>query len=391
MTAIPLCWYWSLIYNNLLLSTEKRVSETVSAFFISPNGLSAHYFREFSKSAIKFSVLCTMFRTEIPIIPSPYKIGLESPLISVGSCFADRMGSRLASAKFLSLTNPFGILFNPLSICSILEESIKQTPTDPSQVVENQGVYYHYNVHSEIFGQSKQELMGKIDLLKQETSEFLQIADWLIITLGTAWIYERKDTGQLVANCHKIPQTVFNKRLLNLQEIESGFESLLTSLRKVNPYAKILLTVSPVRHTKETFEGNSVSKALLRVACENLKQRFPEVHYFPSYEIMMDDLRDYRFYEADMIHPSAVAEDYIWDKFVETFFEDSTIEFIQEWDKVRKSLLHKPFHPNSTNHKSFLEKTLEKLQTLHAIADMTPEIAFVQQQLKNYKSSTEKT
>lgn len=324
-----------------------------------------------------------MFRTEINIQPSEHKFSLQSPILSIGSCFADRMGERLSNSKFLALNNPFGVIFNPISIFRLLDQAVKTKPSDTSLVVQSQGMYYHYDVHSEIFGNSSVEVLAKLDLLREETSQFLQIADWLIITLGTAFVYTKKDTGDIVANCHKVPNSFFNKRLLSVTEIEQGYESMIDNLKRLNPNLKVLLTVSPVRHIKDTIELNSVSKAILRLACENIIQNHKNTFYFPSYEIMMDDLRDYRFYSADMVHTTEVAEEYIWTKFSETYMGDETIEFISEWEKVRRSLEHRPFHPGSSNHKSFLEKTLEKLQKLHFQADMTDEIEYIEQQLKS--------
>jgi len=324
-----------------------------------------------------------MFRTEINIQPSENKFSLQSPILSIGSCFADRMGDRLSNSKFLALNNPFGVIFNPISIFRLLDQAVKTKASDTSLVVQSQGMYYHYDVHSEIYGNSSVEVLAKLDLLREETAQFLQIADWLIITLGTAFVYTKKDTGDIVANCHKVPNSFFNKRLLSVDEIEQGYESMIDNLKRLNPNLKVLLTVSPVRHIKDTIELNSVSKALLRVACENIIQKHKNTFYFPSYEIMMDDLRDYRFYSSDMLHTNDVAEEYIWTKFSETYMEDETIEFISEWEKVRRSLEHRPFHPGSSNHRSFLEKTLEKLQKLHFQADMTDEIQFIEQQLKS--------
>lgn len=323
-----------------------------------------------------------MFRTEINIQPSEHRIGLQSPILSVGSCFADRMGDRLSQNKFLALNNPFGVIFNPISIFRLLDQAVKTSPSDTSLVVQSQGMFYHYDVHSEIYGNSSVEVLAKLDLLREETAQFLQIADWLIITLGTAFVYTKKDSGDIVANCHKVPNSFFNKRLLSIDEIEQGYDSMISNLKKLNPGLKVLLTLSPVRHIKDTLELNSVSKSLLRIACENIIRAHANTFYFPSYEIMMDDLRDYRFYASDMLHTNDVAEEYIWTKFSEAYMEDETIEFISEWEKVRRSLEHRPFHPGSSNHRSFLEKTLEKLQKLHFQADMTDEIRHIEQQLK---------
>ncbi len=181
----------------------------------------------------------------------------------------------------------------------------------------------------------------------------LQESDWLIITYGTSWVYRHKDNGSIVANCHKQPASWFMKELLNVDEIVSSFEQLMAALKVFNPDLKVILTISPVRYTKDTLEGNSVSKSVLRVACENILRAQPDVYYFPAFEIMMDDLRDYRFYKADMIHPSEVAEDYIWEKFAASWFDDQLLAFVSSWKQILQALQHRAFHPDPKRTSSF--------------------------------------
>jgi hypothetical protein len=206
---------------------------------------------------------------------------------------------------------------------------------------------------------------------------FLETTSRILITYGTAWSYSRKDTGEAVANCHKLPQGNFQKRLLNSDEVVESFGLLFNRLRNLNPDISIILTLSPVRHLRDTLELNSVSKAVLRVACHHIAEQFESVEYFPAYEMMMDDLRDYRFYKSDMLHPTEDAEDYIWDKFSEKYFTSETKTFLKEWGSVLAALAHRPFHPASEAHQRFLKETLKKLEGLKSSVDVREEIAAV--------------
>jgi hypothetical protein len=210
----------------------------------------------------------------------------------------------------------------------------------------------------------------------------VQKADWLIITYGTAWVYELLETKEVVANCHKMPQTLFAKSLMTQKKVLDSFETMYGLLKSFNPNIKIIVTVSPVRHLKDTLELNSVSKSVLRVACHTLTEQYHDVLYFPSYEIMMDDLRDYRFYKSDMIHPTKDAEEYIWEKFVERFFDDSLKSFLKKWGEIRTALAHKPFHPTSSSHQKFLHQTLKKLLELKALVNVDQEVAMLEEQLR---------
>jgi hypothetical protein len=216
---------------------------------------------------------------------------------------------------------------------------------------------------------------------RRQAHDFLRQADLMILTFGTAVGYIHRQSGQLVANCHKIPQGAFDKTLLSLTDMQEAFASLQARLQVFNPSLRLLLTLSPVRHLKETLEGNSVSKALLRVLCHQLQQQYPAVDYFPAYELLLDDLRDYRFYKADLIHPTEIAETYIWDKFQAAYFDAAFQQFTGEWDKIRQALAHRPFQPESAAHQQFLHHTLRKLQQLHHQVDCRAEIEQVKNQL----------
>jgi hypothetical protein len=200
------------------------------------------------------------------------------------------------------------------------------------------------------------------------------------MTYGTAWVYQLKDNGEIVANCHKVPANQFSKSLLSHLAITESFDEFYLTLKKINPAIQIILTVSPVRHLKDKLALNSVSKSVLRLACHTISSSHDDVHYFPAYEIMLDDLRDYRFYKADLIHPSDVAEEYIWEQFITCYADEHLRQFIQDWKAILAALAHRSFHSNTVAHQQFLKNTLEKLQAFKTLVDVEPEIALIKSQ-----------
>ncbi|HYC86692.1 MAG TPA: GSCFA domain-containing protein [Chryseosolibacter sp.] len=321
------------------------------------------------------------FRTDVSIRPAITRITLKTPILTAGSCFADAIGQRLLQFKFPALANPFGVTYNPLSIHKQLLRSIGNDRPEPHTFLKSQQVHLSYDFHSELSALTREELFHKIAHTTETTHHFLKTACWIMLTYGTAWVYERKDTRDVVANCHKVPQSEFSKRLLAESEIVSSFEKLAEELRALNPAARFILTVSPVRHLKDSLELNSVSKSILRTACHALSTRFAHVEYFPGYEIMLDDLRDYRFYKSDMIHPTEDAEEYIWDKFAEGYFDEKTKVFLASWSGILTALNHRPFYPASENHQKFLRDTLKKLELFKDTVNVDEEIAIVEKQL----------
>ncbi|MBD1397833.1 GSCFA domain-containing protein [Pontibacter sp. JH31] len=324
-----------------------------------------------------------MFRTEVNIPASDLSLTLQDGMVTIGSCFAEVIGGKLLENKANVLVNPFGTVFNPLSVCRLLQATIGQQHSFENNLVQHDGIWYAYDLHSSLSSPNRAELLQLISERLEHTNKALKQAKLLIITLGTAIGYRLQSTGEVVANCHKLPARQFNRELLSIETIQADFENTLALLRQFNPKLQVLLTVSPVRHIKETIETNSVSKAMLRVLCHQLTQPFQQVSYFPAFEIMMDDLRDYRFYGRDMVHPTAVAEDYIWDKFTNAYLDKSFLVFLKEWEKMRRAVAHRPFHPQSEAHQSFLNKTL---QQLHALSqryslDISEEAQVLQRQI----------
>lgn len=328
-----------------------------------------------------------MFRTELIPPPSSHKIGLQDPIFSIGSCFAQVIGHQLHSNKFNVYVNPFGVIYNPASIFRLLHNAINCSIPAENTYLINQGIHYNYMFHSDFSAINPEDLKAQVVQSILSAGEYLKKVKWLFITLGTAYCYEKKDDGQLVTNCHKMPAETFSKRMLTVDEIERRFEQLHYALQSSNPDIRYIFTVSPVRHIKNTLERDSVSKATLRLACEQIKNKYPDcVDYFPSYEIMKDDLRDYRYYEADMIHPNETAQEYIWQKFSGTYFSEETRVFLKKWQKLQKALHHKPFHPKSAAHQKFIQQTIEQLKGLNGTVNVEKEIKFLSNQLRTTAS-----
>ncbi|MBK5279384.1 MAG: GSCFA domain-containing protein, partial [Bacteroidia bacterium] len=255
------------------------------------------------------------FRTELHLKGADNKISLHHPVFTIGSCFADSIGQKLKVSKFLVSPNPFGTLYNPLSIHKLLLHSVRNQTLDEHAYLQNMGITFNYDIHSAFSDKSKNVLEKKINEAIERAHLLLKNSKYLILTYGTAWVYERLDNHQIVANCHKMPSQQFKKILLTQKKILESFDETYQALKKINPEIRIILTVSPVRHLKDTIELNSVSKSVLRLTCHTLTELYSDVEYFPAYEILLDDLRDYRFYTSDLIHPTTDAVDYIWKKF----------------------------------------------------------------------------
>jgi hypothetical protein len=326
------------------------------------------------------------FRTEINLQPSRSRLNLRSRLLTQGSCFSDAIGDRLNLYKFKTLVNPFGVMYNPESIHKVLTYALYNEPAPDHTYLHHQDVFLNYDFHSAFSALEKEELHARIIQTIGTTHFFLKDLEWLVLTYGTAWVYERTDTGEIVANCHKVPGSQFSKTLLTPGQIIDSFRTFYTNLKKFNPGVNVILTVSPVRHIKDTLELNSVSKATLRLSCQLILNEFPSVEYFPAYELMMDDLRDYRFYKADMLHPTKEAEDYIWEKFVGRYVDEQGRTFIKKWNGILSALHHRPFHSHTASHQQFLKDTLKKLEELNSLADVEEEARLIKDQILNRKT-----
>lgn len=305
------------------------------------------------------------FRTELSPAPSALPITHQTPIVCVGSCFAERIGARLKQGKFPVLVNPLGVIFNPLTLFEVLCLAIEQKDLPADLYTNRDDIWLHYFAHSQYWATSQEELAYTLQQQMQLAYEKLTQAQFLCITLGTAWVYQLASHQSTVANCHKQPAHLFEKRLLQVSEIVASFRALQASLYAVNPSLQIILTVSPVRHLKDTLELNAVGKAVLRLATYELTASIPQVAYFPAYELLMDDLRDYRFYASDLLHPNEAGEQYIWEKFSDTFFRPETTQLLQKIHKVQTSLAHRPLQQNESYQKFLLtlQTAIEALPT----------------------------
>ncbi len=328
-----------------------------------------------------YFVALIMFRTELTPKQAGISITRKHKLLTTGSCFADSIGSSLEAYKFNCLTNPFGVMYNPHSIHKALRYAIhNQVPAEHTYLL-NQNIHLNYDFHSAFGSLHKNTLVKNLTETIGATHYFLKNCNWLLLTYGTAWVYSRTDTGDIVANCHKMPSSLFQKELFTQKKFLESFESFYKELSALNPTINLILTVSPVRHLKDSLELNSVSKAILRLACHTLSILYDRVFYFPAFEIMLDDLRDYRFYKPDMIHPSAEAEAYIWQKFLNTFVDEPTRQFVAEWNAVLSAIRHKPFHAASPAHQQFIKETIIKLEAFSNTINVDEELELLKRQL----------
>tara|TARA_R110002072_G_scaffold4384_8_gene30733 strand:- start:1744 stop:2706 length:963 start_codon:yes stop_codon:yes gene_type:complete len=307
--------------------------------------------------------------SNIPIPKSNHPIDYHSQIMAFGSCFAENMGEKFHYYKFQSTTNPFGILFHPLAIEKLISFALSEKTFTPKDVLFHNERWHCFNAHSQMSHPDKEVLLQNLNEALQITKQNLTKASHCIITLGTAWVYKHIESNQIVANCHKVPQKQFEKQLLLVSEIEKSLESIVKNIQEVNPNITFIFTISPVRHLKDGFVENQQSKAHLIVALhsflnkESLQKR-DWGEYFSAYEIMMDELRDYRFYADDMIHPSQLAIDIIWQKFTEVYFTKATFEIMSEVKSIQNGLQHKPFNPSSEEHQKFLKQVNIKIKAL---------------------------
>lgn len=316
------------------------------------------------------------FTTRVPITQTENLIDYNSNVVSLGSCFAVNMGEKLDYFKFRNIINPFGILFHPLAIEKFIGYALQQKQFTEADIFYHNERWHCFDAHSDLSSTDKNLLLTNLNAAVTTTQTALQNATHLIITLGTAWVYYHTKRNAFVANCHKVPQKEFRKELLSPQVITQSLKNILDRLQRANPGIKVIFTVSPVRHIKDGFTENQWSKANLisglheMLNTENYKRN---TSYFPSYEIMMDELRDYRFYAPDMIHPNGIAIDYIWQRFAENYIDTRADATMKEIDAIQKGLHHRPFNPNSEEHKVFLEKLQQRADKLK---EKYPHISF---------------
>ena len=325
-------------------------------------------------------------RTEINIHKQELSIHHQKHILLTGSCFSENIGEKLKDYKFSALINPMGISYNPISLHQLLSLDSQQLDENFNLIESNNEIYFHYNFHSKFNSLSAQEFKEKIKEAYRIQSDYLNKKPILIITYGTAWVYELKSNKQVTNNCHKQAASLFNKRLLSKEEIIDSWESLNKKLEKSYRHKfNFIFTISPVRHIKDGFIENQLSKSTLNLAIHQICSNNKNCSYFPSYEIMMDDLRDYRFYKDDLLHPTSMAIDYIWELFSKAYFSKQTQDYNQKIKQINQSLQHRPFNLNSAIHQRFIKKLKTQIEHFSAISKINfdKELEKLTKQLKD--------
>lgn len=312
------------------------------------------------------------FRTIVPIPKATENITYYSKIVSLGSCFAVNMAQKFAYYKFPVTLNPFGILFHPLAIEGILQRAWQQIPYTSNHFFKHNELWHSFSFHSDLSQLNLENAISLANTQQLQLRQALEEATFCFITLGTAWVYIYNSTDTIVANCHKLPSQHFSKRLLSVYEITESLTNILTLLHTIQPEIHCVFTISPVRHLKDGFLENQVSKAQLFSALYPLLSD-GKASYFPACELLLDELRDYRFYANDMVHPSEGAINYIWERWVETYVDEATQADMKQVDSIQKGLLHRPFNPQSETHRKFLEQLKQKME---AFAQKYPHIVF---------------
>jgi hypothetical protein len=307
------------------------------------------------------------FTTKIPVQKSVFSIDYDSKIMLLGSCFAENMGNKFDYFKFQSTTNPFGIIFNAVSLEKLIRRAVENKTFTENDIFFHNELWHCYEVHSELSNPDKEEFLSNLNSILESTNKQISSLTHCIITLGTSWVYRNNETNEIVANCHKVPQKNFTKELLSISQTEESLKNIVSLVHSVNPNCHFIFTVSPVRHIKDGFVENTLSKAHLIAAIhKTITHHQSPIIYFPAFEIMIDELRDYRFYAEDMLHPNQTSINYIWEQFVGSTVSEESKSLMVEIENIQKSLAHKPFNPNTESHLKFranLDEKIKKLQT----------------------------
>lgn len=308
----------------------------------------------------------TKFQTAVEIPEFKWKTGYSKKNMFIGSCFTENVGNKMAALKYDVDINPFGILYNPASVANSIKILLEKKPFSENRLIFHNGLWHSFFHHGRFSDPDKNTTLEKINSRINASSGYLKTTDFLFLTFGTAWVYEYKKNGQIVSNCHKIPAAEFTRRRLNVDEIAGSFIQLLPEIWKQNPACKVVFTVSPVRHWKDGAIENQRSKAALILAIDKITGEFgtEKCGYFPSYEIMMDELRDYRFYAGDMLHISEVGINHIWNLFEQSLIEENSTQLTPRIYKITKAFQHKPLNRFSDEYLRFLETALKQVNEL---------------------------
>lgn len=307
-------------------------------------------------------------QTSLPLQAYLCPIAYGDKLLTVGSCFSENMGNKLVYAKFDTLINPLGTLFHPLAIENLFSSAETPKSFTADDFVCQNGIWHCWHSHSVLSHPRREEVEEQLEAQISRTRKRVSEASHLFITYGSAWVYKHLPTQTFVANCHKVPQKEFEKSLLSIDQIHQSLQRTLRSIKQLNPHIHLVFSLSPVRHLKDGFTENQRSKAHLVSALHTFldENKNEKLYYFPAYELMMDEMRDYRFYDTDLVHPNALAIELLWERFKKCFFEAKTLSFLQKVEGLQKDLQHRPFHETSEVHKAFKNKIKEKIKALEA-------------------------
>ena len=306
----------------------------------------------------------------------PKKISYTDKILFIGSCFSDEIGARMSNLKFDVLQNPNGILYDPVSISSALNSYIINGPYEVKDLFFQNDLWHSWHHHSVFSGLDKEEVLRKIGNARQEAHQFLKTTSWLIISLGTSINYSLKNERIQVANCHKAPGGYFEKKIITIEETIATLSATTNNLREFNADLKIIFTVSPVRHVKDGVVENNRSKARLLEAVHFITEKFQDIFYFPAYELVIDVLRDYRFYKTDLVHPTDAATDFVFESFCNALLDEPGKKLLEEIKKVVAARNHKPFQKESAAYKNFMKTQLEKI---NGISEKFPSIDFLKE------------
>lgn len=307
-----------------------------------------------------------MWQTIVDIEKPDFALDYHSRLMLIGSCFAENIGNRFIENRFDVDVNPCGIVYNPESVAQVLRLLMEGRLMTEEDLLYNNGKWVSLYHHGKFSAADKEECLNRMNKRLQQGAARLRKADVLMITFGTSWVYRYVVSGRIVANCHRFPEHDFERIRLSVSEITEIYDQLLGQLKQLNPALKILFTVSPIRHWKDGAHGNQLSKSVLLLAIDELRRRWKQAYYFPSYEIVLDELRDYRFYAEDMLHISEAAVHYIWMRFKDTFLTTEAMKVMKQVEKINKGLNHRPFNAEGEEYIVFRKRLLEELNRLKA-------------------------
>lgn len=321
------------------------------------------------------------FRTRVEIPGAPVRMSYHTRSLWMGSCFSDTIGRTMVYYKFPVLLNPFGTLFNPVSIGENILCLISGKQFDPDDLQFHDGLWFSFSHYTGFSHPDRGMCLSAINESLATASAWLKQCSFLFLTFGTARVYQYLNNGRIVANCHKLPASSFASRLSEPAEIINYYDAVLSSLKIINPDIRIVFTLSPVRHWSDGAENNQLSKSILHFSIHEIMKRHSHTYYFPAYEIFLDELRDYRFYAADMLHPSDQGIQYIWERFADTWLDDASKKIMAGVTAVLKAADHRPLHNETTNHKKFKQNTLRQIEHMisqYPFLDFSNEIASLQ-------------